>query len=85
MQVLGDLLATAISRNLDDPVCLRISEAESGIEIRVGPFPPGAVQRVVEMVALPHLGNPIDRLADRWQVETIDNEDSLLIVIGDGG
>jgi anti-sigma regulatory factor (Ser/Thr protein kinase) len=83
VQVLGDLLATAISRNLDDPVCLRISEAGNGIEIRVGPFPPGAAERVIEKVALPNLGNAFDSLADSWQVESGDEEDSLLIVVGE--
>lgn len=85
VQVLGDLLATAISRSFDDFVCLRVYEVEKGIEIRVGPFPPGAADRVVERVALPDLGNAFDSLADRWHVESGDEEDNLLIVVGESG
>ncbi len=83
VQVLGDLLASAISRNLDASVCLRVREAGHGIEIRVGPFEAGAATAMVESVALPELGNAFDSLSDDWRVESNSEGENLVILVGE--
>jgi anti-sigma regulatory factor (Ser/Thr protein kinase) len=82
VQVLGDLLASAISRDVETGICLRIAQRDHGIEIRVGPFGPGAAQAVVESASLPELGNTFDSLSDEWHLERDDDGELLVIQIG---
>lgn len=82
VQVLGDLLGSVISRDPDERVRLAVRERENGLSIRVGPLPQGGAERLVARGALPALGNVFERLADRWQVETEGEEESLLIEFG---
>jgi anti-sigma regulatory factor (Ser/Thr protein kinase) len=82
VQVLGDLLGAAGAR-APEGLRMSVSERGRGLLIRVGPLPPGGAERIVERGALPALGNVFDRLADGWQVERSDGEETLLIEIGE--
>jgi stage II sporulation protein AB (anti-sigma F factor) len=83
VQVMGDLLGSAIADEVDKMVALRISEHERGLVIKVGPFSKDEASKVVERCQLPALGNVFDSLADEWRVEPNGVGEMLVIVVGE--
>lgn len=83
VQVLGDLLGSAIARCVERPVQIRVRQLEHGLAIRVGPFDQGEAARFAENAALPELGNAFERLSSGWRVEPNDGGELLVIEVGE--
>lgn len=73
-QLIGDFLAYWNSRATVDsrPLEMTVAEADGAIEVRVGPLEPGVGRAMLEQGSLPGLGNTLQRLASRIEVNAAD-------------
>jgi anti-sigma regulatory factor (Ser/Thr protein kinase) len=78
------LLTDALSERapdafLDGHFCFSVSDEEGGIDLRVGPVPPGAGKKLREGLSVPEVGGSLEALADEVRVE--DGEAGEYLVI----
>lgn len=83
VQVMGDVLGSAIAREAGSAIGMRISEHPGGMVIRVGPFSNDDAAKVVAASELPALGNVVERLGDEWRLEREGGDVTLVIVVGE--
>jgi serine/threonine-protein kinase RsbW len=69
-QIVSDAIAGAAPAHVaDGTLSVAIDEHDGGFDLRVGPFPRGGAQRLVEDTELPGLGPLLERLTDALTVE----------------
>lgn len=85
-QLVAAALAAGASRHsVDGDLCVGLGADGDGVELAIGPLPPGAGERVMAESRLPGVGSVLERLVDRWSVERDGGEETLLLTIGAGG
>jgi hypothetical protein len=67
----------------DDDVSLRVSEGADGIDLRLGPLPEGAAEKILDGLVLPEVGGTLESLADELRVEEAEAGEYLLVRFGD--
>jgi serine/threonine-protein kinase RsbW len=78
--LLTDAIALAAPGNFaDERVLLSISDADQGVELRLGPMREGGAERVREALTLPEVGGSLEALADAVAVEGDADGDYLAI------
>jgi anti-sigma regulatory factor (Ser/Thr protein kinase) len=78
------LLTDALSERgpdafLDGHFCFTVSDEEGGIDLRVGPVPPGAAKELREGLSIPEVGGSLESLADEIRVEQGEAGEYLVI------
>jgi anti-sigma regulatory factor (Ser/Thr protein kinase) len=73
--VIGDFLSNWTSEAVDSkPLKVAITDGEGRVEIRIGPLEPGVGTRMLESNALPGLGNTLERITDRAEINRTDTD-----------
>ena len=73
--VIGDFLSNWTSEAIDSkPLKVAITDGEGRVEIRIGPLEPGVGTRMLESNALPGLGNTLERITDRAEINRTDTD-----------
>lgn len=78
------LLTDALSERvpdafLDGHFCFTVSDEAGGIDLRVGPVPPGAAKELREGLSIPEVGGSLESLADEIRVEQGEAGEYLVI------
>jgi hypothetical protein len=62
-----------------------LAAGPAGVDLSVGPLPPGTAAQMVADSAVPGVGVVLDRLVDQWGVEPLDaGGEALRLTIGPG-
>jgi anti-sigma regulatory factor (Ser/Thr protein kinase) len=56
-----------------------IADGEDGIDLRIGPMPEGASQRLLDGLAVPQVGGTLEALADELRVERDENGEYVVV------
>lgn len=67
----------------DEDVSLRVSDGADGIDLRLGPLPEGAAEKILDGLVLPEAGGTLESLADELRVEEAESGEYLLVRFGD--
>jgi len=78
------LLADAVSDEAprvfpDGPYRFAVGDGDGGIDLRVGPLPEGASERLRNGLSLPEVGGSLETLADRVEVEGGEGGEYLIV------
>jgi serine/threonine-protein kinase RsbW len=78
------LLADAVSAEVprafaDEPYRFAVGDGDGGIDLRVGPLPEGASQRLRDGLSLPSVGGSLETLADHVAVEEGEAGEYLVV------
>lgn len=60
-------------------VRLAVADGDGGLDLRIGPMPPGGGERLREGLALPSVGGSLESLADEVKVEGTEGGDYLIV------
>jgi hypothetical protein len=60
--------------------CFSISDEQGGIDLRVGPVPAGASEKLREGLSVPEIGGSLEMLADEMRVEQGDAGGEYLVI-----
>jgi serine/threonine-protein kinase RsbW len=63
----------------EDAVRLSVADGDGGLDLRVGPMPPGGGERLRQGLALPEVGGSLESLADEVKVEGTEGGDYLVV------
>jgi serine/threonine-protein kinase RsbW len=63
----------------DDPIRFSVADGVDGIDLRIGPMPDGASQRLLDGLALPDVGASLETLADELRVEEDERGEYLVL------
>jgi serine/threonine-protein kinase RsbW len=63
----------------DSHFSFTVSDGEEGIDLRVGPVPPGGSETLREGLVVPEVGGSLEKLADEIRVEKGDDGEYLLV------
>ena len=75
LQLLGDLLADFAAATADhEPLRIAIVGARGALELAIGPLDEGVAKQIIRRGELPGLGNAIDRITDRVNVQPSGDE-----------
>lgn len=81
LHLLGDLLASAVPVGRgESPLEISIEESGSSLVLRIGPMPPGAADRLIHRADLAGIGNALERIVNRVEVEEPGDEEELLLL-----
>lgn len=85
-QLVVETLVETVSRRTTDGVLdVALAAGPDGVDLSVGPLPAGGAAQVVADSAIPGVGVVLDRLVNRWEVESLDSGDEALrLTIGAG-
>jgi serine/threonine-protein kinase RsbW len=73
LQLLGDLLSDFTAGSSDpEPLRIAIVEGEGELELAIGPLEEGTATRIVDRGDMPGLGNALERITDRINVQRAD-------------
>jgi anti-sigma regulatory factor (Ser/Thr protein kinase) len=68
--LLADAVSDGVPRTVDDgPYRFAVGDGDGGIDLRVGPLPEGASERLRDGLSLPEVGGSLEKLADEVSVE----------------
>jgi hypothetical protein len=62
-----------------DPLRFTVADAAEGIDLRIGPMPDGASQRLLDGLALPDVGGSLESLADELRIEEDERGEYLVL------
>jgi serine/threonine-protein kinase RsbW len=62
-----------------DPLRFTVADAADGIDLRIGPMPGGASQRLLDGMALPGVNGSLESLADELRVEEDERGEYLVL------
>jgi serine/threonine-protein kinase RsbW len=63
----------------DETVRLAVADGDGGLDLRIGPMPPGGGERLREGLSLPEVGGSLESLADEVKVEGTEGGDYLVV------
>jgi serine/threonine-protein kinase RsbW len=83
-QIVSAAVASVAGRHVEDGMlCVDLGVIDDALSIAVGTLPSGAAQRVLDETAVPGVGAVLERLVDRWEVETLgEGGERLHLTIG---
>jgi len=67
----------------DGEVFLHVADGDGGIDLRLGPLPPGAGKDLLDGLALPEVGGTLESLADELRIEGGSGGEYLLVRFAD--
>ncbi|HVC06295.1 MAG TPA: ATP-binding protein [Solirubrobacterales bacterium] len=73
------LAAEAADAFPDGQTCFSVTDDEAGIDLRVGPVPPGGGTALREGLAIPAVGGSLESLVDQVRVEKNERGEYLLV------
>lgn len=82
--LIGDAVSAHAASDLDhDSVRIHIEDLDGSLEVRVGPLPAGAAERMLRDMEIPGIGASLERLVDETRVEELDGAagEQLLLLI----
>ena len=83
--LLTDAISAAAPGAFEDgQVRLELTDAHSGIKLRLGPMAPGSGERIREALQLPAVGGSLESLADDVAVDAAGDGEYLALRIGSG-
>ena len=78
--LLADAVSDGVPRALEDgPYRFAVGDGDGGIDLRVGPLPEGASERLRDGLSLPEVGGSLEKLADEVSIEQGEAGEYLIV------
>lgn len=78
--LLADAVSDGVPRAIEDgPYRFAVGDGDGGIDLRVGPLPEGASERLRDGLSLPEVGGSLEKLADEVSVEEGETGEYLIV------